>query len=106
VHTMLVVRKEVKFIGFWEFKLEDLDKLLEKRRQLIAEMEKEPERFAKVIFGGYCFAGETKGFTVYETDDVEKLWNHLVLLSPEMKGKFVPITETSKAIELFLKTLH
>ena len=90
----------MKFIGFWEFKPEDLDKILEKRKQLFAESEKEPERFAKIIFGGFCYVGETKGFTVFETDDPEKLWN--TCISPEVTYKFIPIVETSKAVE-FLK---
>jgi len=96
--------EEVKFICFWEFKPEDFDKLLEKRKQIFAEREKEPERFAKIIFGGYAFVGETKGFTVYETDDVEKLLNDVLFMSPEVTYKFVPIVETSKVVELRLKT--
>jgi hypothetical protein len=94
----------VKFIGFWEFNLEDFDKVLEKRGQIVAEREKEPERFAKVIFGGYSYAGETKGFTVFETDDVEKLLSDVFIMGSLMTYEFVPITETSKTVELYLKT--
>ncbi len=94
----------MKFIGFWEFKIEDFDKLLERRKQIVEEREKDPERFAKVIFGGYTFAGETKGFTVFETDDMEKLLSDAFIMGPYMTYEFIPITETSKVIELYQKT--
>jgi hypothetical protein len=93
----------VKFVGFWEYCLEDTDKVVEKFRQVTAEREKGTTRFAKVIFGPFHLSGESKGFTVFETDDPDALTNTAMFYVPVMKWKFVPIHESAKAAELWLK---
>jgi len=93
----------VKFIGFWEYCPEDTEKVIQKFRQMTIEREKGTEKFAKLIFGPFGMGGETKGFSVYETDDMDKLTNISAFYMHEMKFKFIPIQESSKAAELYLK---
>ena len=93
----------MKFIGFWEYKPEDFDKVIEKFKQATAEREKGTERFAKWIFMPHHFAGQCKGFSVFETDNEEKLTNMAHFYSPVMTWKFIPLQETSKCVELWAK---
>jgi uncharacterized protein DUF3303 len=94
----------VKFIGFWEYDLEDTDKVTEKFRKIMEEREKGTERYGKLVFGPYHIGGESKGFAIYETDDMNQLTNLMVYYVPELKLKFAPIHESSKVLELFLKS--
>ena len=93
----------MQFIGFWEYSAEGTDKVIERLKKMPVG-EKRPEKFAKIIFGPYTFNGERKGFTIYETDDPEKLANVQIYYGPEMNWKFVPLIDTRKAAELYLKT--
>ncbi|MEM3640763.1 MAG: DUF3303 family protein [Candidatus Bathyarchaeia archaeon] len=92
----------MKFIAFWEYRAEDTNKVIEKFRQVSMEREKRTE-FAKLVYGPYSFNGERKGFSVYETDDPDKLMSLAVFYAPEMNWKFIPIIETAKGAELWLK---
>jgi hypothetical protein len=93
----------MKFIAFWEYNAEDTVKCIEKLKQAMTERERGTESLAKLIFGPYNFSGKTKGFSVYETDDPDKLMNVAVFYMPEMRWKFIPIIETGKSAELWLK---
>ena len=93
----------MKFIGFFEYCAEDADKVIEKFKQISAERQKGTERFAKMIFGPFNFSGETKGFGIVETDDPDKLSNIGIFYLPEVKCNFLPIEDSSKTIELYLK---
>jgi hypothetical protein len=93
----------MKFVVFWEYDAEVAMKVIEKFRQISAEFEKGSERFPKRIFGPFHFSGECKGFSVYETDDPDKLTNFTAFYMPEMKMKFIPIQESDKAAELYVK---
>ena len=93
----------MKYICFWEFKPEDFDKIIEKYKQAMKDREKFPEKFPKILFPPHSLGGEWKGFTIYETDTPEPLLNLVLHYSPEEKMKFVPILESVKALELYLK---
>lgn len=86
----------MKYIGFWEYAPGSITKVIEKFKQMTAEREKENEDFAKLIFGPFRFFGESKGFSIFETDDPEKLTNIANFYMPEMKWNFVPIHETAE----------
>jgi hypothetical protein len=94
----------LKFIGFWEYCLEDVDRVVEKFKKMTAEREKETEKYPKLVFGPYHIGGESKGFTVFETDSIDQLTNTTVHYLPEMKWKFMPIHESGKVAELYLKS--
>lgn len=91
------------FIGFFEYNANDADKVIAKFTQIMAERKTETEKFGKLIFGPYHFAGEDKGFGVYETDDPDKLMSLSVFYTPLLKWKFIPLIESGKAVELWVK---
>jgi hypothetical protein len=95
--------EKLKFIAFYKWKPEDMDKVLERKAQTSAIREKDPERFPKVIFGPFTMGGEAKSFVVYETDNPDQLWNIALHYTPLVKWKFVPIQESAKNVELYQK---
>ena len=90
------------FAAFWKYEAEDTEKVIEKLKQRMATIEKDTS-FAKLVYGPYTFNGQRKGFSVYETDDPDKLASLQIFYSPEMTWKFVPLIDTRKASELYLK---
>ncbi|MFQ6075371.1 MAG: hypothetical protein ACE5Z5_04450 [Candidatus Bathyarchaeia archaeon] len=93
----------MNYIGFFEFCPEDFGKVIEKFRQAMAEREKEPEKFPKILFGPVSMGGEWKGFVLYENATPEQIMNVVIHYEPEMTYKFVPLLEATKLIELYLK---
>jgi len=70
--------EDVKYIVFYEIDSKNMDKVIEKFKQLPVEREKAPEKFPKTILTAHNYAAETKGFGVYEADDPKQLHNFLV----------------------------
>jgi len=85
----------MKYIAFWEFCPEDIDKVIEKYKQVIAERQKFPDKYPKVIFGPFGMGGESKGFVGLETDDPEQMMKWVLAYWPVEQIKFVPIFEVS-----------
>jgi len=94
----------MKFIGFWEYCPEDIDKVIEKFKKMTAEREKGTEKYPKLVFGPYTMFEESKGFSIFETDDPDQLTNTWIHYMPEMKWKFVLIQESTRTSELYLKS--
>jgi len=92
----------MKFIAFYEYKFEDIDKVLEKGAQALAIREKAPERFPKAIFD-FNIVGETKGVAMFETDSPDQLCNLALHNAPELTCKFMPILDSAKSAELYKK---
>ena len=90
----------MKYIAFWEYKPEDFDKVIEKYRQITKEREKTPEKYTKQLFPPHGMGGEHRGFTVVEATS-EQILNTVLLNSPEVKIRYVPIFESTKYIELY-----
>ena len=93
----------MKYIAFWEFCPEDIDKVIERYKQVIAERQKFPDKYPKVIFGPFGMGGESKGFVGLETDDPEQMAKWVLAYWPVERINFVPILEVSKWIELYQK---
>jgi len=93
----------MQFIGFFEYKAEDSAKVIEKLRQRQAEWKKGVEKFVKPVYGPYNFNGERKGFSVYETDNPDDLMSVATFYAPEMVWKFVPLIDSGKGAEIWLK---
>jgi hypothetical protein len=93
------------FIVFFEYSAENIQKVIEKFGQLTVEREEltREGRIPKLVFGPYHFNGQAKGFSVYETDDPDQLMNFAIFYLPEMTIKWVPLIESRKAAELWMK---
>ena len=93
----------MNYIAFWEFKPEDLDKIIEKFKQAMAERDQGTGKFPKFLFPSHSIGGEFKGFAIYENPTQEQLMNVALHFSPEEKIKFIPIFESAHFIEQYLK---
>lgn len=92
----------MKYIAFWEFCPEDLDKVIEKYNALLEGREKAPEKYAETLFPPHSMGGENKGFTIVEATP-EQMTNTILHYMPVMKLKYVPILESRKIIETRMK---
>jgi len=90
----------VLFAGFWWYSPESTEAYIEKFKQMIADREKGTAKSPKLVFGPYHFAGQCKGFSVYETDDAGMLVELENFFSPELTFKFVPLVDSKKILEL------
>lgn len=92
----------MKYASFWEYCPEDLDKILEIRKQFIEDVEKHPEKYPKTLFPSHVMGGEAKGFAVYEGTS-EQLTRLSIYFKPLMTLKFVPLFKSEKFIEQYLE---
>jgi len=69
-------------------------------KQMIAEREKGTAKSPKLIFGPCILDGQYKGFSVYETDDPDRLMSLALFYAPALTFKFEPIIESRKFVEL------
>jgi hypothetical protein len=93
----------VKYIVFWEFCPEDIDKVIKNVKTVAEDREKHPDKYPKSIFPSHEMGGKTKGFEIIEATPQQLIadinsWLGLVTL------KFVPILKSSKVIEDYLKS--
>ncbi len=92
----------MRFIEFWEFCPEDMDKVIAKNKLSAEISQKEPEKFGEYLFPsqaiGYC-----KGFSIIEATQ-EQVRNMNVFWFPELKMKFVTCDDVSNWIEAYMKT--
>jgi hypothetical protein len=93
----------MKYVAFWEFCPGDIDKVIERFQQVMAERKKFPDKYPKVIFGPFSMSGETKGFVGLETDDPEQMMKWALAYWPVERIKFVSLFEVAKIIELYQK---
>lgn len=90
----------MKYIGYWEFDLENMDKAFEMDNKLIAIAKEKPDDFPDLVLGAHFIAGNRKGLTIFETDDPDKLLQISLYFSPVLRWKFLPLypVETIKKI--------
>lgn len=101
--TMKGVSEKMKYLEFFEYSPEDLDKLIDKNVKLGELRKNNPGKYPEHLFPSHHIAGQTKGFTVIEATS-EQIANGVVYWYPELKLKFMPIIETTKFIEQYLKS--
>ena len=91
----------MKYIGFWEYDPEDVDKVIEKSLKLAEERKKSPEKFTKVLFPAHEY-GYCQGFTVVEASPAQLDYTRMFCF-PELVLEYTPISKSSELIELYLK---
>ena len=97
--------ERLKFIGFWEYDPKDADEVVERFRRAMTEREAgKREDFPKLVSGPYHIGGESKGFGIYETDNMDTIMNLASYYTPVLRLKFLPIHESTRAAELYLKS--
>jgi hypothetical protein len=93
----------VKFVWYWEYDDEKTNEVIASFGKMMALREKGSPDVPKMIFGPFQHVGTSKGFTVFETDDPEKLMYMAAHYVPLLRGNFVPILENVKSVEIWKK---
>ncbi len=91
----------MKCILYWEYNLEDIDKVTVKNKEQHALMEKDPNWMGKYLFPAHS-TGMCQGFSIVEVNQ-QQMTTAQAFWFPLMKLKFVPIIESSKKIEAVMK---
>jgi len=90
----------MRFLVFWQYETEDLEKVIKKFKQLTKDREKNPKKYPKVISGPFLFNGESKGITVCDAEDDEQVLNLHLYHQPLLTLSFVPIVDIDSAFEM------
>ena len=93
----------MKYIMYWEFNPEDMDKVIKKAVKYRQMVEKNPEKYPKNLFPSHSLGGQTKGIAILDAtpEQCRKLVMHYL---PEEKVKLVPLFEAALFIEEYLKS--
>lgn len=94
----------MKVLKFWKLSPEHMEAGIAKYVKLLEEMKKAPESYPKYVVPPHGIGGVFKGISIMEADNEEQLMRYILAVTPEFKIKFVPLIESSKAIELYMKT--
>jgi hypothetical protein len=93
----------MKYAKFWEFRPEDMDEAIEVWGAYLEESKKTPEKYPTYLYPPHGFGDISKGVSIMEADNEEQLINYMVALAPSIKIKFVPLVDSSKIVEAYLK---
>jgi len=90
----------MRFIVFWEYNPDDLEKVIKRLKEFEKEIKKNPKKYPKIVFGPYLFGGESKGISVCDIEGDEQPVNYHLFFQAELKMSFVPIVELDTAFDL------
>ncbi|MFW9802825.1 MAG: DUF3303 domain-containing protein [Candidatus Thorarchaeota archaeon] len=91
----------MKYIVFWEYDPNEIDKAVKKLIEFRDEIKKNPERYAKPVTPNYTMSVGFKGFQLFEAENSEQLARMVLHYRPEVKFEIIPITETKKTVKLY-----
>jgi len=94
----------LKYVMFWEFCPENLDKVIVKLMRQNKLAEEHPEDYPRIVFPTHSMGGSFKGLAIVEVEDEKQLSNMVIAYMPEMTMKFVPLIDGRKFIELYKKS--
>ena len=94
----------MKYVKFWEVPIEDQDEVIEKWGKYLEESKKNPEKYPTYIFPPHGVGKMMNGISIMEVDNEEQLINYMIALSPPLKAKFVPLIDSTKYIETYMKS--
>jgi hypothetical protein len=91
----------MKYICYWEFCPEDLDKIIP-LFQKMRELRESPD-YPKALSPTYGFSGQMSGFTLYEVENEQQKINHYLHYHPLIKFKWKPLMEATDFITTYMK---
>lgn len=94
----------MKYVKFWEVALADQDEAIEKWGKYLEKSKKTPEKYPRYVVPPHGVGEALKGISILEVDNEEQLINYLIELAPPLKAKFVPLIDSTKYIETYMKT--
>ena len=93
----------MKYIVFWEFDTDNMEKIIETNVAYLKEHEKNPGKYQKYIFPAH-YMGNGKGFSVVEIEKQEQLVNTQIFFNNVMTLEHHPITDAGAWIEAYMKS--
>ena len=96
----------MQYLALWEMKAKDMDVVVKKYQELIAEREKGSEKFPQnPVSDNYVFTGTYKGFIIYgEETTEEQLLNVSLHFGEIMSWKYKLISSSTKTMGMYLKS--
>jgi len=92
----------MRYLVTWEFKREDMEKLIAKELKYQEIIKKNPEKYPKNVIPIHMVDADTV-VTVWDVDNPEQIANKILYMLPEGKAKIVPIFEASEMIKLMMQ---
>ena len=92
----------MKYLTFWEFSPEDMDKVIKKFAEYQKELEKNPDKYQTYIYPPHAFGGETKGFSIVEATP-EQMVENVLYWTPLLRMKYKAIVASAKIAQQYLK---
>jgi hypothetical protein len=89
----------MKFLCWYEYTLEDLEELQAKSEELYAEQKAHPEKYGKFLRFpdgspiNFNTIGEYEGFSLWEAENEDQLYEVTRLWEPELTIKWIPIRQ-------------
>ncbi len=93
----------MRYLEFFEYSAEDLEKLMEKNVKMTEMRKKDPSQYPEYLFPPHNIGGEMKGFSVVEATP-EQIMRGVNYWLPELRLKFMPIFENARFIEEYVKS--
>lgn len=91
----------MKYLVFWEFCPEEMEKASKKFGEYMQEHEKNPGKYQEYLYPPH-FIGQSNGFSIVEASP-EQINNLIIYWTPFLKLKYKPIRQASKFMEQFSK---
>jgi hypothetical protein len=85
----------MKFVGFWEYDPKDMEE--------ISKIMGKCESGLEFVLGPVSIGGQHKGFTIFETDDIDKITKYVAHYAPLVDFTVYPLVRASA---LFQKYTH
>ena len=93
----------MKFVKYWEVPFEQMDETIELWGKYLEKSKKTPEKYPRYIFPPHGVGQFNKGVSIMEADNEQQLINYIAELSPPLIIKFVPLLDSNKNIEAYMK---
>jgi hypothetical protein len=85
----------MQFVGFWEYDPKDMEE--------ISEIMGKCESGLEFIFGPVSIGGQHRGFTIFETEDIDKITKYVAHYAPLVDFTVYPLVRVSEFFEKYMR---
>jgi hypothetical protein len=85
------------FVGFWEYDPKNMKEI----KQIMGKCNSGLD----FIYGPVNIGGQHKGFTIFETDDMDKITKYVTHYAPLVHFKVYPLVRSGKFFEKYMEKL-
>ena len=93
----------MKYLKYWDVPDDKMDEAIQKWGAYLEKSQKTPEKYPRYIFPPHGMGKASGGVSIMEADNEEQLINYMVELTPPMTLEFVPLIDSNKFIETYIK---